>query len=59
LKPNASKGDLLAEYLINVSPEFYEDVISSTFERGGVFYILPDTAELAETFPEFVQSRGN
>lgn len=44
---------------INVSPEFYEDVISSTFERGGVFYILPDTAELAETFPEFVQSRGN
>ena len=43
---------------INVSPEFYEQVIRPTFERGGVFYILPDTASLAETFPEFVQSRA-
>jgi hypothetical protein len=43
---------------INVSPEFYEQVVVPTFERGGVFYILPDTAPLAETFPEFVQSRG-
>ena len=43
---------------INVSPEFYEQVITPTFERGGVFYILPDTASLAETFPEFVQSRA-
>jgi hypothetical protein len=43
---------------INVAPEFYEAVIRPTFERGGVFYILPDTASLAETFPEFVQSRA-
>ena len=42
---------------INVSPEFYERIIRPTFERGGVFYILPDTAPLAETFPEFVRSR--
>ena len=42
---------------INVSPEFYEQVIRPTFERGGVFYILPDTASLAETFPEFVHTR--
>ena len=42
---------------INVSPEFYELIVRPTFERGGVFYILPDTASLAETFPEFVQSR--
>ena len=42
---------------INVSPEFYERIIAPTFERGGVFYILPDTAPLAETFPEFVRSR--
>jgi hypothetical protein len=42
---------------INVSPEFYESVIRPTFERGGVFYILPDRRTLAETFPEFVQSR--
>ena len=42
---------------INVSPGFYEQVVRQTFERGGVFYILPDKAPLAETFPEFVQSR--
>lgn len=42
---------------INVSPEFYERIIRPTFERGGVFYILPDTAPIAETFPEFAQSR--
>ena len=43
---------------INVSPEFYERIIRPTFERGGVFYILPDAASLAETFPEFAQSRA-
>lgn len=43
---------------INVSPEFYEQVVAPTFEKGGVFYILPDTAPLAEIFPEFVQSRA-
>ena len=43
---------------INVSPEFYERVIRPTFERGGVFYILPDAAPMAETFPEFAQSRA-
>lgn len=42
---------------INVSPEFYEQVVRPTFEKGGVFYILPDKASLAETFPGFVQSR--
>jgi len=43
---------------INVSPEFYEGIVSPTFERGGVFYILPDKAPMAETFPEFAQSRA-
>lgn len=43
---------------INVAPEFYERVMRSTFERGGVFYILPDATPLADTFPEFVQSRA-
>ena len=42
---------------INVSPEFYEQVVAPTFQKGGVFYILPDKASLAETFPEFAQSR--
>ena len=42
---------------INVSPEFYEQVVRPTFERGGVFYILPDTDALEDTFPEFAQSR--
>lgn len=44
---------------INVEPGFYELVVQPTFERGGVFYILPDTASMTETFPEFVQSRGD
>jgi len=43
---------------INVSPEFYEQVIRPTFERGGVFYILPDKDSIAETFPEFAESRA-
>ncbi len=43
---------------INVPPEFYEQVVRPTFERGGVFYILPDKASLAETFPEFAKSRA-
>lgn len=43
---------------INVSPEFYEGIIRPTFERGGLFYILPDKGSLAETFPDFVQSRA-
>ena len=42
---------------INVAPEFYEGIILPTFERGGVFYILPDTSPLADAFPEFAQSR--
>ena len=44
---------------INVSPGFYEEIMRPTFERGGVFYILPETAPLAKTFPEFVESRAN
>lgn len=43
---------------INVSPEFYEQILRPTFERGGVFYILPDTMPMAETFPEFAQGRA-
>jgi hypothetical protein len=42
---------------INVSPEFYEQVVAPTFEKGGVFYILPDKQSLAETFPDFAKSR--
>lgn len=43
---------------INVSPEFYERIMQPTFERGGVFYILPDKDSIEETFPEFAQSRA-
>lgn len=42
---------------INVSPEFFERIMQPTFEQGGVFYILPDEAPLAKTFPEFARSR--
>ncbi len=43
---------------INVSSDFYKQVVASTFERGGVFYILPDKDSLEDTFPEFAQSRA-
>jgi len=43
---------------INVAPEFYGRVIGPTFERGGVFYILPDAAPIAETFPEFARTQA-
>jgi hypothetical protein len=42
---------------INVSPEFYEGILQPTFASGGVFYILPDVDSLADTFPDFAQSR--
>lgn len=44
---------------INVSPEFYKLVVSPTFQRGGVFYILPDETPMEEAFPEFAESRGS
>ncbi len=49
---------------INVSAEFFESVVRPTFEAGGVFYVLPDEASLAETFPAFAReafpaSHGN
>ncbi len=43
---------------INVSNEFYEQVVKPTFEKGGVFYILPDKDSMADTFPEFAQGRA-
>ena len=42
---------------INVEPDFYEQVVRATFERGGIFYILPDKDSIADTFPDFAQSR--
>lgn len=44
---------------INVSAAFYEGIVRPTFERGGVFYVLPDSAPLAETFPGFTQTGGH
>jgi hypothetical protein len=43
---------------INVNPDFYARIVQPTFEKGGVFYILPDKQSLAETFPDFAKSRA-
>jgi len=32
--------------------------VHPTFEKGGVFYVLPDKDSIEETFPEFAQSRA-
>jgi hypothetical protein len=42
---------------INVSPGFYDRVVSPTFEGGGVFYILPDMMPLSKALPGFSASR--
>jgi hypothetical protein len=43
---------------INVSRAFFEGILTSTFGAGGIFYILPDDASLAQTFPGFASSDG-
>lgn len=43
---------------INVAPGFYEQIVRPTLEKGGVFYILPEKDSMAETFPDFEQSRA-
>ncbi len=52
------KDNRITHGCINVSPEFYEAVVRPTFEKGGLFYILPDKASIADTFPEFAQGRA-
>jgi len=39
---------------INVSSAFYTKVVRPTFNEGGVFYVLPDSASLKTAFPGFV-----
>ena len=43
---------------INVAPGFFEAVMEPVFDRGGVFYILPDVKPLSKVFPKFAQSRA-
>jgi hypothetical protein len=38
---------------INVSPVFYSRTIATTFRKGGVFYVLPDTETLQQAIPAF------
>jgi len=40
---------------INVTAEFFDTVVSPTFQAGGVFYVLPDATPLAELFPAFAR----
>ncbi|MGN6513398.1 MAG: L,D-transpeptidase family protein [Lysobacteraceae bacterium] len=49
------KDNRITHGCINVSPAFYEQVVAPTFERGGVFYVLPEKKSIEETFPEFAK----
>jgi hypothetical protein len=40
---------------INVSQTFYRSVVKPTFEKGGVFYVLPDTKTIQAAFPGYDQ----
>lgn len=44
---------------INVDPGFYAEVLQPLFDRGGVFYILPDLMPMSKVFPKFAQSRAH
>lgn len=41
---------------INVSPAFYEKVVRPTFRKGGVFYVLPESAPVESVFPGLYMS---
>ncbi len=43
---------------INVDPEFYAKVIKPTFEKGGLFYVLPEETEISKVFPDFAKSQA-
>lgn len=55
---SASQHDNRITYgCINVSNDFYDEVIAATFKKTqGVFYVLPDTKYLDDVFPEFAQA---
>lgn len=40
---------------INVSKDFYARVVKPTFEKGGVFYVLPDSKTIQAAFPGYDQ----
>ena len=52
---SASADDNRITYgCINVSAQFYEDVVRKTFEETrGVVYVMPDTKPVEEVFPSF------
>jgi len=43
---------------INVDPGFYAKVIKPTFEKGGLFFVLPEVMAMADVFPDFVESQS-
>jgi hypothetical protein len=57
LKSPAVDDNRITFGCINVPRKFYTKVIQPTFQdTQGVFYILPDSRELAEVFPSFWRS---
>lgn len=43
---------------LNVSPAFYERVVSPAFAEGGVFYIIPEAGPLEQALPGFQPVRS-
>ena len=39
---------------INVSPNFYAKIVQPTFQKGGVFYVIPDSGAVQVAFPAFL-----
>ena len=49
----AADDNRITHGCINVSPAFYTKTIATTFRKGGVFYVLPDTETLQEAIPAY------
>jgi hypothetical protein len=43
---------------INVPPAFYEQVVQPTFQKAGVFYVLPEASPLRAAIPGFFPPPG-
>ncbi|MEP7210233.1 MAG: hypothetical protein ABI740_05290 [Alphaproteobacteria bacterium] len=53
LGSKAADDNRITHGCINVSPIFYSKTVATTFKKGGVFYVLPDTDTLQEAIPAY------
>jgi len=55
LAARGARDNRITHGCINVSQTFDKSVVKPTFEKGGVFYVLPDTKTIQAAFPGYDQ----